>query len=255
MAVNNYHPEPYWNDVAKRIAKRTDAKYIAGDNEPYYRYKRNRFLKLLHAIPFTNKTVLEIGSGPGGNLIEIYNQHPKALYGVDISEEMIALAKQTVAGKNIHLQKNDGISLPFAVNYFDVSLTSTVLQHITDEIMLGQVIAEMCRVTNSDVYIFERIEKQLKGTPLCMGRPVTYYEALFSTHRFTLAETTFLNIHISYFVSGVIRKLFNKHTKQEGEPISNLSRMMQNATLPLTCILDPLLKTERELAMLHFRKS
>lgn len=255
MASATYHPEPYWNDVAKRIAARTDSKIIAGDDEPYYQYKRRQFLKLLHNIPFTDKTVLEIGSGPGGNLLEIYNKHPSALYGVDISEEMIAVAKQIVSGKNIQLQKIDGVSLPFATNYFDASFTSTVLQHITDETMLEGLISEMCRVTKSDIYIFERIESKIKGTELCIGRPTSYYETLFSKHQFTSVETTFLNIHVSYSVSGVIRKLFNKRIKKEGEPSSNISRLLQHSTLPITATLDPLLKIKRELAMLHFRKS
>jgi hypothetical protein len=57
--TSNYHPEPYWNDVAKRIAARPGSKLLAGDDEPYYQYKRQQFLKLLHALPFRNKTVLE----------------------------------------------------------------------------------------------------------------------------------------------------------------------------------------------------
>lgn len=250
----SYYPEPYWNDVAKRIAARTNARVIAGDDEPYYQYKRQQFLKLLHVIPFADKTVLEIGSGPGGNLAAVYNQHPKALYGVDISEEMIELSKQLLSGKNIQLQKINGVSLPFATNYFDVSFTSTVLQHITDEAMLEDLINEMCRVTTNDIYIFERIESRIKGTELCAGRPTHYYETLFSKHQFVLGKTTFLNIHISYFVSGVIRKLFNPRTKKEGEPISTISRILQKSTLPVTAALDPLLKRKRELAMLHFRK-
>lgn len=254
MASTTYHPEPYWNDVAKRIAERTNSKIIAGDDEPYYQYKRNQFLKLLHAISFADKTVLEIGSGPGGNLLEIYNKHPKALYGVDISEEMIGLSKQLLSGKNIQLQKIDGVSLPFATNYFDVSFTSTVLQHIIDETMLEGLVTEMCRVTKSDIYIFERIETKPKGTELCIGRPTNYYETLFSKHHFALVETTFLNIHASYFISGVIRKLFNKHSKREGEPMTMVSRTLQNTMLPLTAALDPLLKRGRELAMLYFRK-
>ncbi len=252
---SNYHPEPYWNDVAKRIATRSSSKEIAGDNEPYYRYKRQQFLKLLHNISFTDKAVLEIGCGPGGNLIEIYNQHPKALHGVDISEAMIALANETVSGKNIRVQKTNGESLPFADDTFDISFTSTVLQHITDEQMLHKTIAEISRVTAGNVYIFERIENRLSGNALCAGRPVAYYETLFSKHRFTLVETTFLNIHASYFVSGAIRKLFNNRRKNEGEPVSATVHLLQNALLPITRIIDPVLKMKRELAMLHFRRN
>jgi len=50
-----YHPEPYWNEVAKRISRREKAKIIAGDDEPYYRYKREKFLKLFDKIDFRIK--------------------------------------------------------------------------------------------------------------------------------------------------------------------------------------------------------
>ena len=45
--MSEYHPEPYWSDVAKRIKARKGKNVIAGDDEPYYRYKRERFLDLL----------------------------------------------------------------------------------------------------------------------------------------------------------------------------------------------------------------
>lgn len=69
---------------------------IAGDDEPYYRYKREKFLGLLNEIEFTNKKVLEIGCGPGGNLLEIHSHKPNKLVGVDISNQMVELAKNKI---------------------------------------------------------------------------------------------------------------------------------------------------------------
>lgn len=63
--MDNYHPEPYWSEVAQKIKTREGVNVIAGDDEPYYRYKRKRFLKLLNSVDFAGKSVLEIGSGPG----------------------------------------------------------------------------------------------------------------------------------------------------------------------------------------------
>jgi SAM-dependent methyltransferase len=137
---------------------------------------------------------------------------------VDISEAMVTLAKEASSGRNIQIKKVDGVALPFATDSFDVALTSTVLQHNTDAQMAERLIAEMCRVTKGDIYIFERIERTIKGTELCVGRPVAYYQSLFSKHQFALVETRFLNIHVSYFVAGVIRKLCNGRTKKEGAP-------------------------------------
>ena len=70
---NNYHPELYWSDVAERIDSRDERNIIAGDDEPYYRYKRQRFLKLFNSVDFNDKNVLELGGGPGGNIDFILN--------------------------------------------------------------------------------------------------------------------------------------------------------------------------------------
>ena len=76
---NSYHPEKYWSEVSELIKQRNDDNVIAGDDEPYYRYKRNRFLEILSTIDFNNKNVLEVGCGPGGNLIEVLKKNPKNL--------------------------------------------------------------------------------------------------------------------------------------------------------------------------------
>ncbi len=249
-----YHPEPYWNEVAKRISRREKAKIIAGDDEPYYIYKREKFLKLFDKIDFQNKKVLEVGSGPGGNLFEILKKQPKELHGVDISDEMVNLSKNILNGKKVTINKIDGQNLPYPNDYFDLTFTSTVLQHNTDELMLRRIINEIGRVTKTEIYIFERIEKTVKGTELCLGRPVNYYQSIFDKNDFELKEVKFLNIQISYLISGAIRKLFNKQSKKEGEPISEASTILQKISLPITSFLDRFFIVERELAMLHFIK-
>ena len=46
----NYNPETYWSEVAKRIKSRKGKNIIAGDDEPFYRYKRKKFLKMLNSL-------------------------------------------------------------------------------------------------------------------------------------------------------------------------------------------------------------
>src|SRR5690606_14447422 len=94
--MSNYHPEPYWSEVAKRIKSRQGQNVIAGDDEPYYVYKRKRVLEMLRTVDFTGRSVLEIGSGTGGNLKEVWKLSPAKLTGVDISADMIELARQHV---------------------------------------------------------------------------------------------------------------------------------------------------------------
>jgi len=247
-----YHPESYWDEVAQRIDDRGESNIIAGDDEPFYRYKREKFLRMLRTIDFSGKKILEVGSGPGGNLYEISSHQPGELHGVDISENMVRVASKNLQNKGATITKIDGTHIPYPDRYFDIIITSTVLQHNTDEAMLKQLIAEICRVGGGEVNLFERIEKSIKGDELNLGRPVSYYASLFEAHGFKLKEVKFLNINCSYYVSGAIRKLFNSTRRKEGEPVSKLSYFLQWVSLPVTKVLDNVFKAERDLGHLRF---
>ncbi|NJL75149.1 MAG: class I SAM-dependent methyltransferase [Saprospiraceae bacterium] len=214
--LKSYHPESYWSAVATRIKARSGKNVVAGDDEPYYRYKRDKFLKMLSSVDFKDKSVLEVGCGPGGNLEFIAQLMPKKLVGADISAEMVALAKSNLSSKKVEIFKTNGTSLPFESHAFDLVLTATVLQHNTDEKMLATLLADICRVSAQEIFLFEKIDNTIKGDELCMARPVEYYQQLASKHGFELQEVRFMNIYVSYLVAGVIRKILNrKNSKRE----------------------------------------
>lgn len=253
MREQQYHPEPYWSEVASKIRRRGKSNIIAGDDEPYYRYKRTEFLNLLKELDFSDKMVLEVGCGPGGNLVEIKKLNPKKLIGADISSDMIKLAEENVPG-DVEIVKTNGTELPFADNSFDIVLTVTVLQHNTDEAMLKKLISEIGRVSRDKVFIFERIESALKGDDLCMGRPVDYYAEMFKSSGLKHVHTKFINIRVSYFACGFIRKAFNKKDRKEGEPLNLFSIYLQKIALFFTKLLDKIFKSKKDLARLEFRK-
>ena len=93
-----YKPEIYWSEVAEEIKRRGES-YIAGDDNPSYRYKRRMFLKkFLDTIDFQDRTVLEVGFGPGGNLKHIATHHrPRKLRGVDVSAKMLEIASKNLS--------------------------------------------------------------------------------------------------------------------------------------------------------------
>lgn len=246
-----YHPEEYWSKVALRIKSRKGKNVIAGDDEPFYRYKRKKFLQLLHSVDFKDKSVLEIGCGPGGNLQEIWKQTPKRLAGADISEEMISLSRNKLPNE-IELVKINGTSLPFKDEEFDYVFTATVLQHNTDDQMMKRILAEICRVSKEKVLLFERIEKRIKGDELCLGRPIHYYQGICSNHGFKLISTQFINIRVSYFVCGIIRKVFSPNTREEGEPLNKFATFLQRIKLPFTIQLDKIFKSRKDVAKLEF---
>ncbi|MGZ4011729.1 MAG: class I SAM-dependent methyltransferase [Flavisolibacter sp.] len=249
-----YNPETYWDAVAENISIRPDLKIVAGDDEPYYRYKRRRFLELLGTLDFSGRTVLEIGSGPGGNLDFIYNKGCKKITGVDISGQMVSLSKSLLAGKEIDVLKINGKDLPFIDKSFDTVFTSTVLQHNTDENELQQLIKEICRVSNDEVLLFERIESNIRGHESNVGRPISYYANILNAQGYTLIQKRSLPIQASYILCGIIRKFFNRSERKEGEPLSKLSIGLEKLTLPLTSVLDKVVPSNRDVMLLMFKR-
>ena len=252
MKKKDYNPEEYWTEVGRRIESRKNYKsLLAGDDEPYYKYKTAKFLELLNQLDFGGKLVLEVGCGPGGNLVEIHNHKPKKLVGVDISNRMVQLALNKVPPE-IEVIKTNGTELPFENKSFNLVFTSTVLQHNTDENMLKKLMKEICRVSANNVYLFERIESKIKGNELNYGRPIEYYSEIMETNGFKLVSTTFINIRVSYYVSGIIRKVLNPKTRKEGEPLNLLSSILQLITLMITKQLDNIFKSQKDLARLEY---
>lgn len=114
------------------------------------------------------------------------------------------------------------------------------------------LLKEMCRVSKAKVIIFERIEQEIKGDDLCLGRPIAYYSAILKENGFELLVKEHINIRASYYVSGAIRKLLNSKSRQEGEPLNSISVLAQNVTLPITRIIDKVFTSGNDLAKLEF---
>ncbi|HET7579634.1 MAG TPA: methyltransferase domain-containing protein [Bacillales bacterium] len=93
---------------------------------------------------WSGKSVLDVGCGPGRILMRGVGEAEK-LTGVDLSPEMIEMAKQNL-GDNAALLTGDAYDLPFDDNTFDICL-STCVMFLLPEPEKG--IAEMVRVTNA----------------------------------------------------------------------------------------------------------
>ncbi len=251
--MKTYHPETYWSAVAKRIDIRNDGVFMAGDDEPYYRYKRACFLKKLNAIDFKGKSVLEVGCGPGGNLLEVLKHHPNKLAGADLSEKMILLA-QSHLPPAVEIIKSSPTSIPFGDDSFEIVFTATVLQHNTDHTMFNTLLHEIARISSKRIFLFERVEKTERGNELCVGRPISSFAEVLMDQGFKLIKAENLNIRISYLMAGLTRKFFNKKNRMEGESLSKTSVTLQNILLPLTSTLDRWIRLKSDLTQLEFEK-
>jgi SAM-dependent methyltransferase len=259
-----YNPETYWSRVGQEIEKRAGDNVIAGDDNPYYSYKRAKFLcRFLDTIDFQSKTIMEVGFGPGGNLQHIATfHHPQLILGADISQTMYDIARRNLRSfRNVRLTKIDGTHLPFEDRSIDLSFTVTVLHHVTNAAMLEALVRDICRVTRDRVVIMEDIGQceQLGGEGSFIGRTVGAYENLLSKHGFQLRQTRFLNTKVSrrwYELSWRAYRRVFAHNHHEGDRINFLGKVLMGLPLIVTRALDDFLTEDQNLAKLAFvRKS
>jgi SAM-dependent methyltransferase len=90
---------------------------------------------------------LEIGCGPG-RLVKTLSRHFGEIHGVDVSDEMIVLARERLADiPHAHFHANDGSSLgQFADDSFEFIYSYAVFQHIPSRDVVAEYMRETARV-------------------------------------------------------------------------------------------------------------
>ena len=251
-----YNVESHWSKVAGEICNRTSGGLIAGDDDPYHRYKRQKFIRrVLSEMDVGGKRVLELGCGPGGNLLELAYRHPQHLIGVDIAESMLALARKNLVGLEVTLRKTDGRELPLLDQDVDLAFTVTVLQHNVDPDQLNRVLDELCRVTRERIVLAEDIGN-VTDPPTgatYVARPLEAYSTAFEAHGFRLVSVAPLGLRCSRFVRRIVGWLFIRD-HSEGEPIGKVARTLLQASMPITAVLDCLVPDNGDLMVMEFAR-
>jgi SAM-dependent methyltransferase len=271
-APAGYDPRGYWSAVAEQIRTRPSGSLLAGDDSPFLRYKREAFLdRMLKRIAFRGKAVLEVGCGPGANLLEVAAAGPRRLVGCDIAPKMIELAMENTARlANVECVELADDGLPFRTNEFDVSFTVTVLQHNRDD-TVRRLIAEMSRVTAEALYLIEDTTRRSRHPDRFVGRitggtvrPESYvlrrvgdYAELCATRGFELVDVRPVNVYASdvmrvgvwFLDTHVIRS----SPRREGESLSRFQARAEELLLPVTKALDPRVRQGHGLTAMRFR--
>lgn len=259
--MSGYDPRKFWSSVAQEAERRPGgARLVAGDDTPFYRLQRETFVeRLLLTMDVADKSVLEVGCGPGGNLRELSRKEPRRLVGCDISPDMLRLARETTAGvRSVELVEVDGRSLPFADGEFEVTFTVTVLNHDHDE-MLEEILAAICRVTRSDLYLCESVARRKAVFESFVARPPHEYHAICALHGFELVDVEPLGLQVSQWVTQNAGRGFRtlgrlaRRKRRAGEPISAAQWSLERALLPVTRKLDRFVAQRRGLVKMHFR--
>ena len=90
--------------------------------------------------------VLEIGCG-AGRVTRALSKVFGEVHAVDVSGEMVALAKQAVAGRNAFIYQNNGKDLSILPNkQFDFAFSTIVFQHIPSRDIIYSYVREVHRL-------------------------------------------------------------------------------------------------------------
>ncbi len=112
-------------------------------------------ISALRKIKFDKKRarILDVGCGVGGILARFLQLgfEPNNLYGIDIIDKRIVVAKSRYS--NLNFIHDDASSMPFESNYFDLVIESTMFVQITDETLSQEIASEMLRVTQPSGHI------------------------------------------------------------------------------------------------------
>ncbi|MBL7161061.1 MAG: methyltransferase domain-containing protein [Anaerolineales bacterium] len=137
-------------------------------DDEYYSYikewfrKESRFYHFLVDIPSsrfrdkvvdfsdvrTGSRILDVATGTGG-LAFAFAKKGYDVVGVDLSEDMIEVAKRLNEYKNLRFEVADATDLPFEDSYFDISSISLAL-HDMPLTIREKAVEEMVRVTKPE---------------------------------------------------------------------------------------------------------
>lgn len=134
-----------YNQVAEFFSERTKDMQI-NDIE--------RFVKLLKKNQ-NNPKVLDIGCGPGRDA-KTFVEEDIEVIGIDISEEMLNIARKTVP--DAEFKKIDMRNLPFDSNSFDGIWSAGSLQHIPKEEM-DELLSDLYRVLKDGGILFSDLRE------------------------------------------------------------------------------------------------
>jgi SAM-dependent methyltransferase len=198
----------YWESVGVELLGRppADDSTIASDDTPFYRLKQAELHRLLDQVVEDSSNLVEIGSGPGGNLARAVSAGTGAV-GLDVSASMLRLARQRAP---FALARIDGQRLPIRDAGCDTVFTSTVLQHNTDA-DAAVLLAEIGRIAGRQVWLFEdTFGVALRTRASHRLRPISWYSGHLSSVGFELVSAERIRLAFQEVAATVARVVFDR---------------------------------------------
>jgi len=134
--------------MKKEKAKQVTKKHFDESAKDYNNSYDGKFVKCMYdeiverVLTANPKSILDLGCGNGNVLEKIKLKSDADLYGLDLSENMIELAKEKL-GTRVELKVGDAEQLPYDDNQFDVIICNASFHHYPNP---DQVLREIRRV-------------------------------------------------------------------------------------------------------------
>lgn len=227
--MKEYIPETFWDERVKVLGDLGDG-YANRDYQNYEdKIRMKKAFEVLGDV--SGLGILDVGCGTGRWSVRLAKRGA-IVTGIDISKEMIKLAKERAGKAYIHNSisfLNKKIEDLNYSNYFDVALSVTVLQHITDEEHLNLAVQNMVNVVKEggkilviesapfEKRVYEGRDMGVKHMELrTKGEWINLFES--KGVRFIKSrEVCFIG---RYFITFCAKRFKNKTTKKVAEKLS-----------------------------------
>lgn len=150
----------FWNDVVRKFGPREDVINIPGApsiTNKYIDHLENKALAP-YLLSFKGKTALDVGTGIG-RWASLLAKKASYVIGIDISKEMIKIAKKRVNRPNVNFLVATAYAIPLRSNSVDLSLSCTCIQHIINKEKQQDSLHEITRVTRSRILLLELMSR------------------------------------------------------------------------------------------------
>jgi len=183
LGTGEYDQSKYWNARAKHSNQEYfDAVCVFGatrdENETAHKVQVSALSKALKYIDLYGAKVLEYGCGIG-RWISYFQQKGCMWHGVDISEEMLSIAKK--ANRNVTLNKTVENQIPYPSKSMDFVYSITVVHHNPYEVQ-DKIISEMIRVIKKSGYLLLLEDLGKRGQFNMFPRTLTSWISLVEKH-------------------------------------------------------------------------
>jgi ubiquinone/menaquinone biosynthesis C-methylase UbiE len=139
----------------------------------------------LQVVDFINPKqgtkILDIATGTGSQAFA-FAEIGYDVIGIDLSEEMLKVAKKINKYKNVEFKNADAANIPFQDNYFDVTCISFAL-HDMPIIIRKKVLSDMVRVTKKSgiITIVDYSLPKSKLRKILIYNLIKFYESKYYT--------------------------------------------------------------------------